>query len=221
MTKRRIGVLLCGCGHRDGSEIHEATLTLLALQQAGAEPVCMAPHGMLALVRDHVTGSEVKEKRLMLQESARIARGKIRFAAQVKEEEIHGLIIPGGQGAALNLSTFLISGANCAVQPDVQRLVREMIKAYKPIGAICIAPATLARALQLEGVSATLTVGNDPVVSEAIESMGHLHQSCDARDCIVDTKHRIVTTPAYMNAESIGDVWEGIRKLVDAVLRMT
>lgn len=221
MAKKRIGVLLCGCGHRDGSEIHEATLTLLALQQAGAESVCMAPHGMLSLVRDHVTGSEVKEKRLMLQESARIARGNIHFAAQIKEEEIHGLIIPGGQGAALNLSTFLVSGANCTVHPDVQRLVREMIKAYKPIGAICIAPATLARALQLEGISATLTAGTDAGVSEAIESMGHVHQPCDARDCVVDDKRRIVTTPAYMNAESIGDVWEGIRKLVAAVLEMT
>ncbi len=220
MAKKRVGVLLCGCGHRDGSEIHEATITLLALDLAGAEAVCMAPGGATALVRDHVTGAEVHEKREMLVESARIARGKIHYVAQVPATELDALIIPGGQGAALNLSDFLVLGAECKVLPEVQQLISHLVTVRKPIGAICIAPATLARALQQAGIAATLTAGNDIKVAEAIESMGHRHEECRPCDCVIDGKNRIVTTPAYMNANSIGEVWEGIRKLVNAVVEM-
>lgn len=219
-NRKKIGVMLCGCGHRDGSEIHEATLTLLAIDLAGAEAVCMAPGGDVLVVRDHLGGAEVHEKRNMLLESARIARGDIRFASQLSAADIDALIIPGGQGAALNLSTFLIDGAECKVNVDVQRLVSEMTKAGKPIGAICIAPATLARALQKEGISARLTCGTDEEVSDSIGEMGHTHERCAATDCVIDEEHKIVTTPAYMNAKSIGEVWQGIEKLVNAVVKM-
>ncbi len=36
-------VLLSGCGSRDGSEIHEATLSLLALDQHHVAVQCIAP----------------------------------------------------------------------------------------------------------------------------------------------------------------------------------
>ena len=37
MGNIRIGVVLSGCGVQDGSELHEAVLTLLALDKAGVE----------------------------------------------------------------------------------------------------------------------------------------------------------------------------------------
>ena len=218
--KKRIGVVLCGCGHRDGSEIHEATLTLLAIDLAGAEAFCFAPAGDTRFVRDHVTGEEMAERRGMIRESARISRGKIEELAKASAADLDGLIIPGGQGAALNLSSYLVDGVNCTVDPELSRLIAEMTKADKPIGAICIAPATLARALKDAGVSATLTAGTDDAVARDLEAMGHRHERCAPTECVIDRKHRVVTTPAYMNAESIEEVWKGVGKLVDAVIEM-
>ena len=218
--RKRIGVVLCGCGHRDGSEIHEATLTLLALDMAGAEAVCLSPAGNTRFVRDHLTGGELPERREMICESARIARGNIQDLANASASELDGLIIPGGQGAALNLSSYLADGVNCTVDPALARIVGEMTAAGKPIGAICIAPATLARALQEAGISATLTAGTDEAVARDLETMGHHHERCAPTECVIDRKHRIVTTPAYMNAGSIGEVWKGVSKLVDAVIEM-
>jgi len=96
----KIAVLLSGCGVFDGSEIHEAVLTLLALNQKGAEIICCAPNTKQAVVIDHATQEPVNETRNILKESARIARGNIRDAATVKAAEIDALILPGGFGAA-------------------------------------------------------------------------------------------------------------------------
>lgn len=219
--KKRIGVLLCGCGHRDGSEVHEATLTLLAIDLAGAQSVCLAPSGNTRFVRNHLTGENVNDKRSQIVESARIARGNIKDLSSVSADELDALIIPGGQGAALNLSTFLIDGTDCSVLPDLSRIITEMARAEKPLGAICIAPATLARALQKAGISATLTCGTDADMARAIENMGHKHKNCEPSDCVVDRDKKIATTPAYMSATSIGEVWQGISKLVKAVVEMT
>lgn len=220
-TRKRVGVVLCGCGHRDGSEVHEATLALLAIDRAGAEALCFAPTGNTASVRDHLTGQEAPGRRSMLVESARIARGRIADISTASAFNLDALVIPGGQGAALNLSSYLADGVNCSVLPEVARIVGEMVKAGKPIGAICIAPATLARALQKLGVAATMTCGTDQEVAKAIGAMGHRHVECAAAECVVDHEHKIVTTPAYMNATSIGEVWQGIEKLVNAVMEMT
>lgn len=217
---KRIGVLLCGSGTRDGSEIHEATLTLLAIDRAGGEAVCFAPSGPQRFVRNHLTGAEERESRDMLVESARIARGKVRDVKEAKAANLDALIIPGGEGTALNLSNFLLAGTGCQVCADVARLVKEMVGAKKPVGAVCLAPATLARALQDMGVKATITIGTDAEVAGKIEAMGHRHERCAPTGCVVDREHRIVTTPAYMTAQSIGEVWQGVEKLVAAVFEM-
>ena len=219
--KKRIGVLLCGCGHRDGSEVHEATFTLLAIDRAGADAVCFAPAGPQRFVRDHLTGKEAGDKRDVLVEAARIARGQIRDVALARASDMEALIIPGGQGAALNLSTFLIDGLSGSVHPQVSRLIGEMVGAKKPVGAVCIAPATLGLVLKEIGIKATLTIGTDEKVASQIEEMGHRHEKCPATNCVVDRENLIVTTPAYMNAASIGEVWQGVEKLVAAVMEMT
>lgn len=213
----KIGVVLSGCGVMDGSEIHESVLTLLALAKAGAEAVCMAPNVDQMHVVNHLTGEETKEKRNVLVESARIARGKIRDMKDVKASEMDALIFPGGYGAAKNLCTFATDGANCKVQPDVARLVKDICQAKKPIGAICIAPVLIAKIFDGSGVE--LTIGTDRGTAEALEKMGQKHKPCEVFDIWIDSKHKIVTTPAYMLAQNAAQAWEGIEKLVKEVLR--
>ena len=212
----RIGVLLSGCGVFDGSEIHEAVLTLLALDRAGAEMVCMAPDADQLHVINHVTQEVTGETRNVLVESARIARGEIRNLKDVRAEDLDGLIIPGGFGAAKNLSDFAVKGPEASVHPEVQRLLKEIADAGKPIGAICIAPATLTKALSERRPE--VTIGTDTGTAAAIESMGGVHRICTVDQIHVDERNRLVTTPAYMLGPGIKDVAEGIEKLVDKVI---
>lgn len=215
---KKIGVLLSGCGFKDGAEIHEAVLTLLALDKAGADVECMAPDIPQAKVVDHRTGKPVHESRNVLTESARIARGQIRDVATVRAHELDGLILPGGFGAALNLSNFAEKGPNATVHPEVQRLLREVFAAKKPIGAVCIAPAVLAATLGKEHVK--LTIGDDPGTAEAIRACGAEHESCVTQSFVLDEAHKIVTSPAYMLGPSIRHVAAGIEQVVTEVMRM-
>jgi enhancing lycopene biosynthesis protein 2 len=216
--KKKIGVVLSGCGVRDGSEIHEAVLTLLAIDRNGAEAICMAPDMEFPEV-DHLTMEETGAKRNVLVESARIARGKIRNIKDVKAAELDAVIFPGGFGAAKNLCDFAAKGPDASIQPEVARLVREMAKAKKPIGAICIAPALIAAILGKES-SPRLTIGNDTGTAEAINKTGSRHVDCPVTEFVVDRENRIVSTPAYMLANGIAEAAEGIEKTVKAVIEM-
>ena len=214
----KIGVLLSGCGVFDGSEIHESVLTLLYLNQAGAEILCMAPDMDQHHVINHLTQKESDEKRNVLTESARIARGDIKNIADVKASDIDGLIIPGGFGAAKNLSNFAFKGPNAEVQADVSRLISDMVKLKKPVGAICISPATLVKAVS--GLKPEVTIGNDHDTANAIEAMGGRHKICTVDMIHTDESNRLVSTPAYMLGPEIKDVAKGIKKLVEKVLEM-
>jgi len=214
----KIGVLLSGCGVNDGSEIHEAVITMLALDRAGAETVCMAPDVDQFDVVNHLTGEATGEKRNVLVESARIARGTIKDIRKVLAADIDGLIIPGGFGAAKNLSDFAVKGKDAVVNEDVKRLLNDMVSAEKPIGAICIAPATLTKAL--EEKNPAVTIGNDIGTASAIEAMGGQHKECSVDIIHVDNNNKLVTTPAYMLGPGIKDVAVGIEKLVSKVLEL-
>lgn len=215
---KRIGVVLSGCGVYDGSEIHEAVLTLLEIDRNGAEAVCMAPDMELAEI-DHLAGQPTGAKRNVLVESARIARGKIADIAKVTAADIDAIIFPGGFGAAKNLCDFAFKGADASVQPEVARLLKEMIAARKPIGAICIAPALIAATLGKE-FAPELTIGTDEGTASAINATGSSHISCPVKELVIDKKNKIVSTPAYMLAGSIGEAAEGIKKCVKAVVEM-
>ncbi|MBM3463578.1 MAG: isoprenoid biosynthesis glyoxalase ElbB [Armatimonadetes bacterium] len=212
----KVGVLLSGCGFKDGAEIHESVLTLLALDEAGAEIVCMAPDVPQARVVNFLTGEETGETRNVLVESARIARGEIRDVKDVKAAELDALIIPGGYGAVTNLCDFGAKGADATVHNEVQRLIQEVAGERKPIGAICIAPALIAAAIK--GV--TLTIGNDAGTAGTLEKMGACHEKQPVEGITVDETNRVVTTPAYMLGPGPKDINKGIRKLVDRVLSM-
>tara|TARA_Y100000994_G_scaffold246532_1_gene250036 strand:+ start:1575 stop:2234 length:660 start_codon:yes stop_codon:yes gene_type:complete len=216
----KVGVLLSGSGVNDGSEIHESVLTILFLDRLRAETILMAPNIDQMHVINHYTGQEMDEYRNVLVESARIARGNIKDMAEIRGEDLNALIIPGGLGASKNLSDFAMSGPECSVNPDVYRIVVEMILAKKPIGAICIAPAIMAKILAEQSLSGRLTVGNDKTTSEDIVAMGSKHQNCSSEEIAIDNENKIVTTPAYMNAESISEAAKGIEKLVDQVVSM-
>ena len=214
---KKIGVVLSGCGVRDGSEIHEAVFTLLAIDRQGAEAVCMAPNADFP-VTDHLAMQESGEKRNALVESARIARGNIRDIAEVKAGELDAIIFPGGFGAAKNLCDFAMKGA-AAVHPQVSRLLKEMAAAGKPIGAICIAPVLIAAVLGKE-FAPTLTIGNDAGTASEIEKTGARHQDCPVTEFVIDAKNKLVSTPAYMLANRISEAYEGIDKCVREVIKL-
>jgi enhancing lycopene biosynthesis protein 2 len=217
----RVAVCLSGCGVFDGSEIHEAVLTLLALDQAGAQIVCCAPNVDQAGVTNHLSKSPMAgERRNVLVESARIARGDITDLAKVRAADIDALVFPGGFGAAKNLCTFATDGPECSVNPEVERLAKEMLAARKPIGVVCIAPAMLARIVGKQAPGAKLTIGTERDTAAAIERMGATHVACAVAGIVVDEKNRLVSTPAYMLGKGPAAVFEGIRKLVGEVLRM-
>ncbi len=216
---KKIGVLLSGCGVYDGAEIHEAVITLLALDRRGAEAVCMAPDIEQYHVVNHLTGDASIEKRNVLVEAARIARGAIRDIAGVRAVEIDGLIIPGGFGAAKNLSDYAIKGKDAEVNPDVTRLILEMGQAKKPVGAMCISPTLLAKVLGEQHPE--VTIGNEMGTAETIEAMGGIHRACRVDGIHVDVNNMLVSTPAYMLGPRIGNVADGIEKLVDQILDMT
>lgn len=216
MSNKKIAVILCGCGHRDGSEIHEATLTLWAVHKNGAEYQCFAPNVTQHHVLNHLTGEEMPEQRNVLIEAARIARGKIKELAQFNAADFDGLVIPGGVGAAKNLCTYAFDGPDCAVNPDVARAVKAMHAAGKPIGALCIAPVILAKVLG--GV--TVTAGQDIETAANIVKMGGVHTPTLHGEITVDRANKIVSTPCYMLESRVDQIGAGADKLIQAMLEL-
>ena len=216
MTK--VAVVLAGCGVYDGAEINEAVLSLLCLEQQGASYQCFAPDVAQMHVINHLTGEPVEgESRNVLVEAARIARGNILDLATARAEEFDALLVPGGFGAAKNLSDFAVAGAQMEVQADFLRLARAFHDSDKPIGLICIAPV-MAAAICGEGTRCT--IGNDAATAAAIEAMGGAHLECPVSEARVDVQHKMVTTPAYMLAGRVSEAYSGIGECVKEVLAM-
>jgi len=215
---KKIGVVLSGCGVRDGSEIHEAVLTLLAIDRNGAQAICLAPDMDFEVV-NHLNMNDTGTTRNVLAESARIARGEISDIKTASASDLDALVFPGGFGAAKNLCSFAAEGDKGSVQPEVLSLLREMVKAKKPICAICIAPALIALALGKD-LSPQITIGNDQGTAQAIAATGSKHVECAVNDCIIDRENLIVSTPAYMLAGRISEAADGIEKAIKATLEL-
>jgi len=215
---KKVGVVLAGCGVRDGSEIHEAVFTLLAIDRNGGQAVCMAPDTEF-VETDHLSMQETGNKRNVLVEAARIARGNINNIKGISASDLDAIVLPGGFGAAKNLSDFAVKGAGADVNPEVARLLREMSTAGKPIGAICIAPVVVAAVLGKEK-GPTLTIGTDAGTAAELEKTGAKHQDCPVSECVIDQANRIVSTPAYMLAQHISEVCDGIEKCVKEVMAL-
>jgi enhancing lycopene biosynthesis protein 2 len=217
--QKRVGVVLAGCGFLDGAEIHEATLTLFFLDRRHARVTVMAPDVEQMHVVNHLRGEPAEgDRRNVLAESARIARGRIVDLAKVKAADLDALVFPGGFGAAKNLCTFAVDGRSMKVNPEVERLIREMALAKKPVGFICIAPVIGAKVLG--ELKPRLTIGSDAATAAAVDAFGAVHVDCAVDQIVVDERHKIVSTPAYMLGPWIADVGAGIEKLVAALLEM-
>jgi enhancing lycopene biosynthesis protein 2 len=215
---KKVGVVLSGCGVYDGAEITESVLTLLALSRGGAQAICFAPDKVQSDVINHLTGEAMADSRNVLIEAARIARGDIHPLNMAKAEALDALIVPGGFGAAKNLSNFAAQGSQCEVDDDLKALAQQMHQQGKPLGFICIAPALLPKIFDFP---LRLTIGTDIDTAEVIEEMGGEHVPCPVEDIVVDEDNKIVTTPAYMLAQTIAEAAAGIDKLVARVLVLT
>ena len=202
MEKKKFAVVLSGSGVYDGAEIHEATLTMLAISRQGGEYQCFAPNIQQYHVINHITGEEMNESRNVLIESARIARGDIKPLSEFDGKDFDALIFPGGLGAAKNLSTVAFDGANATVNPDVEKSVLQMIDLKKPIGALCIAPAFIAKILK----DVSVTIGKDKGTAETIEAMGATHVETNHGDVVFDEENLVFTTPCYMLDATIIDI---------------
>lgn len=210
----RIAVVLAGCGVQDGSEIHEAVLTLLALDRQGAMVQCFAPNIPQHDVINHLTGQPMSERRNVLIEAARIARGKIRDLATFKAAEWDGLVFPGGFGAVKNLCDYAMEGIACSVDPAVEKAVVSMHVLGHPIGALCISPVLIVRILK----NVHVTIGNDHATSAAIGAMGGQHQQTGHGEVVIDREYQVVTTPCYMLNSTISQIAEGADNLIRALL---
>ena len=215
MEKKKFAVVLSGCGVYDGAEIHEATMTMLSILEEGGVYQCFAPDIPQYHVINHLTGEEMDESRNVLVESARIARGDIKPLSDFKASDYDALIFPGGFGAAKNLSTVAFDGANATVNPEVEDAIKQMLAVHKPIGALCISPAVVARVIQ--GVE--VTIGNDPGTAEAIRKMGSKHVVTTHGQVVHDHKYNVFTTPCYMLDATILDIKEDAGLVVKEMMK--
>ncbi len=209
----KIAIILSGCGNRDGSELQETLSLMLAIDRRGWQYQCFAPHGEYTVV-SHLDGSEGGARDLFV-ESARIARGNIQPLADYSPDNYDALALPGGMGAARNLSTFAFDGAGMTVRPDVEQAILDTHKMHKPILAMCIAPMVLAKVLGHEGVK--LTLGQPCPPADVAQQLGATVEYCNPTDVCIDREHRVYTTPAYMVATRISEIFEGADRLVQCL----
>lgn len=213
---KKFAVVLSGCGVYDGAEIHEAVLTLLAIKKQGADYTIFAPDIPQHHVINHTSGDEMPEKRNVLIESARIARGNIQELKNYNPSDFDAIIFPGGFGVAKNLCDFALKGADCSINEDVANVIQKTIDHDKPVGALCISPALIAKVIG----DAELTVGQDAGTIEQLEKLGARHKNTGHGEVVVDEKYKIFTTPCYMLDADITDIDEGASNIVKEMLKV-
>lgn len=217
---KKVAVVLCGSGYKDGSEIRESVAVLWGLSQEPVELQCFAPDAPQYDVVNCLTGMPVAgETRNMLVESARIARGDVLPLSKLDAKDYDAVILPGGFGAAKNLCSFAREGSAGTVLPELEKILVAFHAANKPIGAVCIAPAIVALAFKGKGFE--LTVGEAGETAQELEKLGHRHKVCAPSEVHVDAKNRIVTTAAYMFGDApLHAIFAGIQKLTHEVVKL-
>ena len=214
MPTKRFAVILAGAGKLDGNDLHEAVLLLAAVARHGATYQCFAPDVEQHEVVDHLTGNPMPERRSVLRESARIARGDVKPLSAFRANDFDGLLMPGGYGVAKNLCTYAFAGENCTVNAEVAAAIKEMHAQGKPIGAMCIAPIVLAKVLG----HGTITLAQPSETSRDAEKMGMTLQSSGHGQVVVDKVNHLYTTPCYMLDSTIADIWDGADALITAIM---
>jgi len=221
-------LILGGCGVYDGTEIHEASSCLVHLSRHQANVVMFAPNIEHNHVINHITGEIMPESRNVLIESARIARGKIHSLESLKPEQFQGIVLPGGFGAAKNLSTFAFDGENMKINSTLETILKDFHRGLKPIALCCISPVIIAKMLP----HVQITMGKMKHLTENEKQnlfpysgsilkailMGANHQECDVNEICVDEKHRIITTPAFMKNAPFHEVSDGIGLMIGKLI---
>lgn len=215
-SEKQIAVVLAGSGVYDGSEIHEAMLTLYALSKNNVAYQIFAPDINQHHVINHLTGEEMNESRNVLVESARIARGNIQPVDKLNMGDFDALIFPGGFGVAKNLCNFAFEGSNCTVLPEIEKIIKDCVHQNKPLGALCISPVMITKVLG----NIKVTIGQDSGTIEAIEKMGGKHETTTHGEVVTDEKHKIVTTPCYMLDATIAEIGIGAENVVKKIISM-
>jgi enhancing lycopene biosynthesis protein 2 len=210
-SHKKAAIILSGCGFLDGSEIHETTLLFLVLARHGIEYHCFAPNRE-SFVISHTSKKVSDDKRNILEESARIARGDIADIKTLKVDEYDILALPGGLGAATNLSDYKKAGNKLTVDPDLSRIILQFYEKKKPILAICIAPVVVAKVLEGKGI--TMTLGRDKQYIDLLNHLGMKGKSCSANECCIDGLHKVYTCPGYMEPPSIAAIFESLEHAV-------
>lgn len=214
---KKIAIILSGCGNKDGAEITEAVSLIISLSAAGAEMKFFAPNQEFT-PKDFLSNKPLSEKRNVMVEAARISRSDMQDLKDLNADQFDGLALPGGFGAALQLSNWAEAGSKCKVHPLVEKAILDFYKQSKPIAAICIAPTLVARVLGAHNVS--VTAGNDKETAAEIEKTGAQHIDCPVTDYITDREHKVITTPAYMHEAKPHEVFQGISGLVKEFIEM-
>lgn len=217
--KKKVAVVLSGCGVLDGSEIHEAVSVLVHLSRAGVETRMFAPDIEQSDVINHVKGAAAGDgTRNVLVEAARIARGKVKPLSALEVDSYSAVIFPGGYGAAKNLCNFARQGENLTVNPDVEKVIKAFHEAKKPIGMLCVSPVIAAKLIP--GVS--ITLGNeDKDIQAVMQKIGAKPIPLGVNEVAVDEEHNVISSPAYMTNSPIHKVFDGIGKFVETVLART
>ncbi|MCB0384069.1 MAG: isoprenoid biosynthesis glyoxalase ElbB [Bdellovibrionales bacterium] len=213
---KNVAVVLSGCGFKDGAEITEAVSALIALSEFGANYQVFAPNLDITST-NHLKDSSGETRNVMV-ESARIARGNVQDIKTLKPDQFDALVFPGGFGAALHLCNWAQNGSGCTVNPEVEQTIKTFHSQSKPIGAICIAPALIARVLGGKGV--TVTIGTDKETAQEIGKTGAQHVECAVDDYVTDREHKVITTPAYMYDAKPHQVFTGVRKAIKELVEM-
>lgn len=215
---KKIAVVLSGCGNKDGTEITEAVSLIIALSQEGAQCTFFAPN-IDVTAKNFLTNQELKEKRNIILEAARITRSQIEDLKNLQPVHFDALALPGGYGAALHLSDWAQKGSQCHVLPELEKALLDFHKQSKPIAAICIAPTLVAKVLGPQGVS--VTIGHDKETAAEIRKTGAQHIDCPVEDYVSDREHKVITTPAYMYDEAKPhQVFRGISGLAKELVEM-
>ncbi len=215
-SRKKFAVILSGCGVFDGAEIHEATLSLYSISKNGGSYEIFAPDMEQFHVVNHLTGEEMPEKRNVLIEAARIARGNIKALSELRVNDFDALLFPGGFGAAKNLSDWAFNGPEGKVHDEVQKVIREAVSAGLVLGALCISPVLFAKVLE----DVEITIGADPNDARAVETTGSRHVSTNHGELVIDKKYKLVTTPCYMLDASIAQIGEGAENIVKKMMEM-
>lgn len=215
-NKVEIAVILSGCGVYDGAEIHESVLTMLAISRAGASYQIFAPDIEQFHVINHITGAEMPEKRNVMVEAARIARGNIKPLSQLDIHLFDAIVFPGGFGVAKNLCSFATEGIGFTINKEVEETIKKTHLLGKPIGVMCIAPVMMPKLVY----GSEVTIGDDELTVSAIEKMNGIHTKASHGEIVIDYKNKIISTPCYMLEATIDQIAEGCENLIKALIKM-